>query len=74
MTSSNNDTTTQQCVDFKPRWEGILPALIEVLTRGESVESRQFARDELRRMATLADAHVAERKRATQLELEENNQ
>ena len=74
MTSSNNDTTTQQCVDFKPRWEGILPALIEVLTRGEDIQARQFARDELRRMATLADAHVAERKRATHLELKENNQ
>jgi len=67
MTSSNTEVKRRI---LKPRWERILPALIEVLTRGESVESRQFARDELRRMATLADAHVAERKRATQFELQ----
>lgn len=71
MTSSNTEVKRRV---LKPRWEGILPALIEVLTRGEDIQARQFARDELRRMATLADAHVAERKRATQLELEENNQ
>lgn len=72
---TNNDTTTQQFSrETKPRWERILPALIEVVTRGEDIQARQFARDELRRMATLADAHVAERKRATQLELKENNQ
>lgn len=71
MTSSNTEVKRRV---LKPRWEGILPALIEVLTRGEDIQARQFARDELRRMATLADAHVAERKRATQLELKENNQ
>lgn len=74
MTSSNNVTTQQFSRETKPRWERILPALIEVVTRGEDIQARQFARDELRRMATLADAHVAERKRATQLELKENNQ
>ena len=55
MTSSNTEVKRRI---LNPSWEGILPALIEVLTRGESVESRQFARDELRRMATLADAWV----------------
>ena len=45
-------------INLTPTWEGILPALLAVVTNGETVEARKTAEDELRRMARLADAYV----------------
>jgi hypothetical protein len=48
-------------IDLTPTWEGILPALLAIIQNGKT-EGRAIALAELRRMAQLADAYVAERK------------
>lgn len=49
-------------IDLTPTWSGILPGLLEVIENGDSFAARDTARAELRRMARLADAYVAEHK------------
>ncbi len=44
-------------IDATPSWEGILPYLITIMERG-SHEGQRLAREELHRMAQLADAAV----------------
>ena len=44
-----------QYVDMTPTWREILPALLAIFESGD----RQTAIDELSRMASLADKHVA---------------
>lgn len=44
-------------VDLTPTWQGILPALLD-LVRSDNLKSRQLAASELRRMAGLADGYV----------------
>jgi hypothetical protein len=46
-------------IDMTPTWEGILPGLIAMVTNG-TVEARNTAMSELRRMAQLADKYVAQ--------------
>jgi hypothetical protein len=48
-------------VDITPTWRGILPAILAALTDG-TAEGRKIAREELVRMADIADAYVAEHK------------
>jgi hypothetical protein len=48
-------------IDITPTWSGILPALELALMHG-SAEGRKMAREELARMAALADRYVAEHK------------
>lgn len=50
---------TIESIDMTPTWLGILPALIAIVEDGETVEAHKTAEEELRRMAGLADAHVA---------------
>jgi hypothetical protein len=52
-------------IDMTPTWEGILPALIAVIENGTTGEARANALNELRRMAQLADKHVAAEKDKT---------
>ncbi len=56
-------------IDTTPTWEGLVRALIELAHTGETYESQQMAKGELRRMARLADCWVQYRK--DQLEAEE---
>lgn len=44
-------------IDVTPSWEGILPYLVVILRDG-SDEGQRMAREELHRMARLADAAV----------------
>lgn len=44
-----------QYIDATPSWEGILPYLIVIMQDGTH-EGQKLAREELRRMARLADA------------------
>ena len=44
-------------VDLTPTWQGILPALLNLL-QSDNLKSRQIAESELRRMAGLADGYV----------------
>ena len=48
---------TTQTVDLTPTWQGILPALLDLL-KSDNPKSRQLAESELRRMAGLADGYV----------------
>ncbi len=50
-------------VDLTPSWEGILPVLLTIYNYAETAEARNTAFAELKRMAQLADAYVAEQKR-----------
>ena len=47
-------------INLTPTWEGILPALLAIIANGETVEARKTAEQELRRMARLSDAYVAD--------------
>ena len=44
-------------VDLTPTWQGILPALLD-LVRSDNYKTREIAERELRRMAGLADGYV----------------
>ena len=57
-------TRTVRTIDITPTWSGILPALIAILERGETVEARKTAEAELQKMAALADRYVDLSKRA----------
>ena len=50
-------------IDLTPTWLGILPALLDIVRNGTTVETHKTADEELRRMAGLADAHVATRRK-----------
>lgn len=50
-----------QTINLTPTWEGILPGLLAALTDG-GPEGQQIAREELTRMAKIADAYVAKLK------------
>jgi hypothetical protein len=54
MTASN----VRETIDITPTWQGILPAILMVLDNGSDA-GKNIARDELKRMATLADRYVA---------------
>ncbi len=53
-----DDTYEKETIDITPTWEGLLPALLMVLERGDA-KGREEALAELRRMARIADLHVA---------------
>ena len=57
-------------IDTTPTWEGLVRALIELAHTGETYESRQMAKGELRRMARLADCWVQYRKDQLEAEAE----
>ena len=48
---------TPKTVDLTPTWQGILPALLD-LVRSDNYKTREIAERELRRMAGLADGYV----------------
>lgn len=48
---------TTKAVDLTPTWQGILPALLNLL-QSDNLKSRQLAESELRRMAGLADGYI----------------
>jgi len=48
---------TSKTVDLTPTWQGILPALLNLLQSDHPV-TRRVAESELRRMAGLADGYV----------------
>ena len=48
---------TTKTVDLTPTWQGILPALLD-LVRSDNYKTREIAERELRRMAGLADGYV----------------
>lgn len=50
-----------QTIDMTPTWADIVPLLLEVMERGNAT-GRAEARAEIMRMATIADAYVAEHK------------
>lgn len=50
-----------EIIDCTPTWEGILPTLLLVLRDGNA-EGQKGAREELTRMAKLADLYVAANK------------
>lgn len=56
------ENETVETIDLTPTWEGILPGLIDMAVNGTSFETRSTAAIELRKMARLADAYVAEKK------------
>jgi hypothetical protein len=50
-----------QTIDVTPSWEGVLPYLITIIENG-SFEGHRLAREELHRMARLADLAVRMKK------------
>lgn len=48
-----------ETVDITPSWRGILPGLIMLIENG-TFEGQKIAREELNRMAALADKQVQE--------------
>lgn len=58
---SQPDTRPPQTIDITPTWSAILPLLLAAY-EGGTFEGKHAAESELRRMAKLADAYVAERK------------
>lgn len=65
---------TGRTIDLTPSWLGLLPALLAVITDHEKTSAGELAasvaREELRRMAGLADAHVTWRRNAVGIERE----
>ena len=54
----DDDMYEKETIDITPTWEGLLPALLMVLERGNA-KGREEVLAELRRMAQIADLHVA---------------
>lgn len=50
-----------QYIDMTPSWEGLLPYLLTIVQDG-SWEGQRLAREELQRMAKLADRYVMTQK------------
>lgn len=50
-------------IDMTPTWAGILPGLLAILESGTG-EGRKIAREELTRLASIADSFIAEQKSA----------
>lgn len=48
-------------IDMTPTWEGILPFLLTVISSG-GMQAQHAAKQELRRMAQIADMYVASQK------------
>jgi hypothetical protein len=44
-------------VECTPSWQGIMPALLNVIENGETFEAKQAVRDELQRVAKAADRY-----------------
>lgn len=63
MTTSPKSDEKRQIgtIDLTPTWSGILPALLAVIENG-TPEGQKIAREELQRMATLADMYVVQNK------------
>lgn len=53
---------TQHTVDITPKWRALIPALVEVATKGTAPEAREVAMSELLRLADHVDRLNAERK------------
>ena len=51
------NTKNTKTIDITPTWMDILPSLIH-LVNSDSIQGRQCAESELRRMAGLADGYV----------------
>jgi hypothetical protein len=49
-------------INLTPTWEGILPALLAVLEDGTET-GKKLAREELKRMAKIADFYIKANKR-----------
>lgn len=60
-----------ETIDMTPTWEGMLPVYIAVIENG-SFEGQRIAREELKRMAKLADAYVATTRKPAPLGADEN--
>lgn len=58
-------------IDMTPTWEGLLPGLLLAIENG-TAEGRRIAREELARMAQVADLYVASRKPPRPLGATEN--
>ena len=58
-----NDQTVIKTIDVTPTWESIVEVLMLALTNGTE-NGREIAREELRRMAKIADKFVAIQKAA----------
>ena len=56
--------TPLKTIDITPTWSALLPTLIELAARGRTKQARLTAIEELRRMAQVADLHVAQHKSA----------
>lgn len=56
---SNKQTATVETIEIKQTWSSSLPALIILLQDGNK-EGKAFARQELARMAKIADLYVNE--------------
>jgi hypothetical protein len=52
-------TEQPKTIQLEPTWLGLLPVLLELAHNAVTDESRQTAREELRRMAKAADAYNA---------------
>ena len=53
-----------QTIELPVTWQGTLPIILLVLTDGDA-EGRKLAREELTRMAQLADLYAAQQKEVT---------
>lgn len=47
-----------ETIDITPSWRAVVDILVEVAAHAETKKARDEARDELRRMAELADKYV----------------
>jgi hypothetical protein len=54
---TTNESTNMKYIDMTPTWESLLPALVDLYPKNKD------ARDELHRMARIADAYVREMKK-----------
>ena len=63
MNTTHPAAVLDETIDITPTWSGILPVLLLLLESG-SAKGRADARDELARMAKLADIAVAKLKGA----------
>lgn len=64
-TSEREENNMSSSISIAPTWINVLPILVEVAVKGETMAARSEAWAELRRMARIADDAVAEKTATT---------
>lgn len=62
---AEKNAMTARTIELTPKWQDVMPILVEAAANGATVEGRKAAWSELMRLAKIADDLHAEKRMAT---------